>query len=44
LYIVGRCGIDTPWGSGKGCVDTYKVENSGRAFHFLQNNGYYFKY
>jgi sugar lactone lactonase YvrE len=44
LYIVGRCGIDTPWGTGKGCVDTYKVENSGRAFHFLQNNGYYFKY
>jgi sugar lactone lactonase YvrE len=36
LYIVGRCGIDTPDGEGKGCVDVIKVPHAGRAFTNLQ--------
>jgi sugar lactone lactonase YvrE len=36
LYIVGRCGILTPEGHGKGCVDRISVPYPGRAFTNLQ--------
>jgi sugar lactone lactonase YvrE len=37
LYIVGRCGMDTPFGEGKGCVDKLNVTYQGRAFSNIQS-------
>jgi hypothetical protein len=36
LYVVGRCGVGVPWGSGSGCVQQFAVEASGRALTMLQ--------
>ncbi|KAK9708464.1 hypothetical protein K7432_009619 [Basidiobolus ranarum] len=36
LYIVGRCGINTPGGQGAGCVDTWENDVPGRAWSILQ--------
>ncbi|WIA38811.1 hypothetical protein OEZ86_002093 [Tetradesmus obliquus] len=36
LYVVGRCGIGVPWGSGSGCVQQFSVEAPGRALTLLQ--------
>ncbi|ORX91285.1 calcium-dependent phosphotriesterase [Basidiobolus meristosporus CBS 931.73] len=38
LYIVGRCGINTPHGHGVGCVDTWENDAPGRAWWILQDN------
>ncbi|KAF8059126.1 gnl [Scenedesmus sp. PABB004] len=36
LFVVGRCGVDTPWGTGSGCVVTFERATPGRAWTMLQ--------
>lgn len=36
LYVVGRCGLGTPYGSGSGCIQSFQVTTPGRAFTMLQ--------
>jgi sugar lactone lactonase YvrE len=36
LFVVGRCGVGVPWGTGSGCVQQFPVEAAGRALTMLQ--------
>lgn len=36
LFVVGRCGVNTPWGQGDGCVEAVRVAAPGLAWSNLQ--------
>jgi len=36
LFVVGRCGVKTPWGSGDGCIEAVDVAAPGLYFSNLQ--------
>jgi hypothetical protein len=40
LVVVGRCGVDTSYGSGLGCIAKFQVPNPGRYWSQLQKGGY----
>lgn len=36
LFVVGRCGVGTPWGTGNGCVEALRVGAPGLYWQGLQ--------
>lgn len=36
LFVVGRCGVGTPWGTGSGCVEAVQVAAAGQYWSGLQ--------
>ena len=40
LVVVGRCGIDKPYGAGMGCIAKFPVSNPGRYWSLLQKGSY----
>lgn len=36
LFVVGRCGVGTPWGQGDGCIEAVRVAAAGLYWSNLQ--------